>query len=83
MKTYLLIIIQENFVPSDALSQFYCQDFGIALDQLKPLIKLVDQDTNIYPIWLCPTRHVIKNDLQKFSMFRNVNVTDVDVGVYG
>jgi hypothetical protein len=42
----------------------------------------VDEETAIYPIWLCPTRHVVIKGMEHMSTFKKDDV-HVDIGIYG
>ena len=35
------------------------QDFGYNLTELKEGLEFVHKENDIYPLWLCPTRHVV------------------------
>ena len=35
------------------------KDFGYNLHELKEGLEFVDRETKIYPLWLCPTRHMV------------------------
>ena len=61
---------------------FVCQDFGFRLDQLKDALIFGDAETEIYPIWLCPTRHVVIKGMEHMSIFKKDDV-HVDIGIYG
>ena len=61
---------------------FVCQDFGFRLDQLKDALIFTDAETEIYPIWLCPTRHVVIKGMEHMSIFKKDDV-HVDIGIYG
>ncbi len=59
-----------------------CQDFGFRLDQLKEALIFCDKETEIYPIWLCPARHVVIPGMEHMSIFKKDDV-HVDIGIYG
>ena len=61
---------------------FVCQDFGFRLDQLKDALIFGDAETEIYPVWLCPTRHVVIKGMEHMSIFKKDDV-HVDIGIYG
>lgn len=58
------------------------QDFGFKLETLEEALLFTDDNTRVYPIWLCPTRHVVHKGLEKYSMF-HIQDVHVDVGIYG
>jgi hypothetical protein len=64
------------------LDTFVCQDFGVTIDKLEPMMAAVAEVTNVYPIWLCPTRHLIPEGLEHLAFFRREDL-HIDVGVYG
>ena len=52
------------------------------MSNLKEALIYTDEQTKVYPIWLCPTRHVIHPGCEEFSMFKKEHV-HVDIGIYG
>ena len=58
------------------------QDFGFEMSNLKEALIYTDEQTKVYPIWLCPTRHVIHKGCEEYSMFKKEHV-HVDIGIYG
>jgi hypothetical protein len=52
------------------------------MSNLKEALVYIDEQTKVYPIWLCPTRHVIHPGCEEFSMFKKEHV-HVDIGIYG
>eukprot|EP00095_Tigriopus_kingsejongensis_P006791 maker-scaffold608_size125128-snap-gene-0.16 protein:Tk06791 transcript:maker-scaffold608_size125128-snap-gene-0.16-mRNA-1 annotation:"delta -sterol reductase" len=81
-KFSLLKWLRKNLVPKEQNENFVCQDFGYELSALKASLKFVDEQTKVYPIWLCPTRHCIPEGLEYLSLFKRESV-HVDVGIYG
>ena len=81
-KFSLLKWLRKNLVPEEQNANFVCQDFGYELKQLKQSLIFVDKETKIYPLWLCPTRHVLPKEIEHLSLFRKEEV-HVDVGIYG
>jgi hypothetical protein len=49
---------------------------------LKEALEFCDVNAKVYPVWLCPTRHVVHKGLEKYSMF-HIDEIHVDVGLYG
>ena len=59
------------------------QDFGFELKDLKHALQFIHEQTEVYPIWLCPSRHCIRTpELEEFSGFKKEH-THIDIGVYG
>ena len=81
-KFSLLKLLRQKTVTEEQQNNFVCQDFGYTLDILKECLKFVDEKTKVYPIWLCPTRHIVPKELEHLSIFRKEDV-HVDVGIYG
>jgi len=81
-KFSLLKWIRTTLAPEDQRKNFVCQDFGYNLTELKEGLEFVHKENDIYPLWLCPTRHVVPKELQHLSLFRPEDV-HVDVGIYG
>ena len=78
----LIKMLKEKLTPPETLDNFVCQDFGIKIDDLGPLMDLVDKETKVYPLWLCPTRHVVPEGLDHLSFFKKEDL-HIDLGVYG
>ena len=78
----MIKLLKENFVPDGKINNFVCQDFGIRIEDLRPLMEVVDEETKVYPLWLCPTRHVVPEGLESLNFFRKDDL-HIDVGVYG
>ena len=81
-KHALIKWLKEKFVPDDVLDRFVCQDFGIKLEDLKEMVEIVHKETEVYPLWLCPTRHMIPEGLEDLAFFKREDI-HIDVGVYG
>ena len=81
-KHALIKWLKEKFVPPEVLDKFVCQDFGIKLEDLKEMVEEVDEVTQVYPLWLCPTRHMIPEGLEHLAFFKREDI-HIDVGVYG
>ena len=58
------------------------QDFGFNLNELKEGLEFTHKENEIYPLWLCPTRHCIPEGLEHMNLFNREDV-HVDVGIYG
>ncbi len=74
--------LKEKFVPPEVLDNFVCQDFGVEIEKLEPMMAKVDEECDVYPLWLCPTRHLVPEGLDHLSFFRREDL-HIDVGVYG
>lgn len=81
-KFSLLKWLRKNLVPKEQNENFVCQDFGYELEKLQDSLKFVDEQTKVYPIWLCPTRHCVPEGLEYLNLFKREAV-HVDVGIYG
>ncbi len=69
-------------VPPEVLDNFVCQDFGVKIENLEPVMAKVDEECDVYPLWLCPTRHLVPKGLEHLAFFRREDL-HIDVGVYG
>ena len=58
------------------------QDFGFRIRDLKEALQFCDVNAKVYPVWLCPTRHMVHKGLEQYSMF-HIDEVHVDVGLYG
>lgn len=81
-KFSLLKLMRQKLIPEEQNVNFMCQDFGIHLKDLKESLRFIHRTAQIYPVWLCPTRHCIHEGLEDLSAFAKEDV-HVDVGVYG
>ena len=81
-KFSLLKLMRQKLIPQEQNVNFVCQDFGFHLKDLKKALEYSHQIYEVYPIWLCPSRHCIKPGLEEFSIFRKEDV-HVDIGIYG
>ena len=81
-KFSLVKLLRQKFIPNEQNVNFVLQDFGFKLQDLKVALQYIHEQTEVYPIWLCPTRHVIHEGLEKYSIFRKEDC-HVDIGVYG
>ena len=64
--------------------EFFLQDYIYKLEKLKDALVHVDEQTEIYPIWLCPLRvgECFPEELQHLNTLAPKGVL-VDVGIYG
>ena len=74
--------MRQKLIPQEQNVNFVCQDFGFHLRDLKKALENSHQIYEVYPIWLCPSRHCIKPGLEEYSIFRKEDV-HVDIGIYG
>ena len=81
-KFSLLKLMRQKLIPQEQNVNFVCQDFGFHLKDLKKALEYSHQIYEVYPIWLCPSRHCIKPGLEEFSIFRKEDI-HVDIGIYG
>lgn len=81
-KFSLLKLMRQKLIPQDVNVNFVCQDFGFKLEDLKHSLAYIHEQTEIYPLWLCPTRHCVHKGMEEFSMFKG-DYVHVDIGVYG
>ena len=58
------------------------QDFGFKLEDLKGALEFIHKECEVYPIWLCPSRHIVPPGLEHLSIFK-IEHCHVDIGVYG
>ena len=82
-KFSLLKLMRQKLVPEQAnVDLDVLQDFGFKLQDLKHALQFLHEQTEVNPIWLCPTRHCIPEGLEEYSIFRREDV-HVDIGIYG
>merc|ERR1719273_2886588 len=81
-KFSLIKLMRQKLVPDEQNVNFVVQDFGFKLEDLKHALEFIHKETEVYPIWLCPTRHCIHPGLEEFSIFKKEDC-HVDIGVYG
>merc|ERR1712062_855938 len=63
-KFSLVKLLRQKFIPNEQNVNFVLQDFGFKLQDLKVALQYIHEQTEVYPIWLCPTRHVIHKGLE-------------------
>ena len=78
---YSLVVPQPE-VTQSYFNTFVLQDYILKLQDLKHALQYIDQQMNIYPIWLCPAKHAVRSGLEQVSPF-NPEEYHVDIGVYG
>lgn len=83
-KQSLLKWMRTNLVPADNNENFSytVQDYGYPLEILKPCLEFVDEQTKIYPLWLCPAGVRAPPELEHLSPLKNGSIY-IDVGIYG
>ena len=81
-KFSLIKLLRQKLIPEEQNVCFVCQDFGFNLKDLKKALQYSHEIYEVYPIWLCPTRHCIHKGLEEYSIFKREDV-HVDVGIYG
>jgi len=84
IKLSLLKILGQMMTPpeEERTEHLVVQDLIFNLDDLKEALTFIDQQTEIYPIWLCPARHKVWPGLEEMSPY-GPNDVHVDVGIYG
>ena len=82
-KQSLLKWMRNAFLPKDGENFTYAvQDFGYPLDILLPCLEFVDEQTKIYPLWLCPGSVRCPPELEHLTPIPSGEII-VDVGIYG
>ncbi|XP_040577304.2 LOW QUALITY PROTEIN: delta(24)-sterol reductase-like [Lepeophtheirus salmonis] len=81
-KFSFLKALKHRFNTPDQINNFVCQDFGFSLTQLKEALEFVDEQTKVYPIWLCPIKHIPPKHIEDMDHY-TIDTVHVDVGVYG
>jgi len=84
-KFSLIKFMRQKLLPQDFKdhNDMVLQDFGFELKDLKHALQFIHNQTEVYPIWLCPSRHCIRDPgLEEFSTFKKEAV-HIDIGVYG
>ena len=78
-------LLRQNLLPKGFKDHYnmVLQDFGFELKDLKHALEFVHAQTEVYPVWLCPSRHCIRDPgLEEFSTFKKESC-HIDIGVYG
>lgn len=81
-KFSLVKLLRQKLIPQEQNVDFVLQDFGFLLQDLKKALEYCHEIYEVYPIWLCPSRHIVHEGLEEFSIFRKEDC-HVDIGVYG
>ena len=81
-KFSMIKLMRQKLIPQEQNVNFVLQDFGFKLQDLKGALEIIHKETEVYPIWLCPSRHIIPPGLEEFSIFKKEDC-HVDIGVYG
>ena len=81
-KFSLVKLLRQKLLPKEQNVNFVCQDFGFKLQDLKHALQFIHDQTEVYPIWLCPTRHCLHPGTEEYSIFKKEDC-HVDIGVYG
>ena len=84
-KFSLVKLMRQKLLPQEFKDHkdMVLQDFGFELKDLKHALQFIHDQTEVYPIWLCPSRHCIRTpELEEFSGFKKEH-THIDIGVYG
>jgi len=63
-------------------TDFCLQDYGIEISKLESLIKFTIQETEVFPIWLCPARKISPKEIQHLTVCPS-DALYFDVGIYG
>ena len=69
-------------VNKEDMWNFLCQDFIYDIKDLKHALVYCNEETNVYPVWLCPSKSGVHPDLLYLSKFDEESM-GVDVGIYG
>ena len=69
-KFSLVKLLRQKLLPEEQNVNFVLQDLGFKLEDLKHALEFIHKETEVYPIWLCPTRHLIAPGLEEFSSFK-------------
>jgi len=81
-KFSMIKLMRQKLIPQEQNVNFVLQDFGFKLQDLKGALEIIHKEAEVYPIWLCPSRHIIPPGLEEFSIFKKEDC-HVDIGVYG
>ncbi len=81
-KFSLIKLLRQKLIPEEQNVNFVCQDFGFKMETLKKTLEFCHENYEVYPIWLCPTRHVVHEGLEELSIFKREHC-HVDIGLYG
>ena len=63
-------------------TNFILQDYGFRIDKLGEGINFCINESDVFPIWLCPARKLCPKEIQHLTDFTSGDLF-VDVGLYG
>ena len=63
-------------------SEFCLQDYGVEINKLESLIRFTIEETEVFPIWLCPARKICPKEIQHLTSCPS-DTLYFDVGIYG
>lgn len=58
------------------------QDYIVPINKVGSILSVAQEHLGVYPIWLCPVRHLKTKDQEQYSKW-NSNDILVDIGIYG
>lgn len=81
-KHSMLHRLRNAFCPPHRIQNFILQDFIMPFKSVRRCVELCDKEFNLYPVWLCPTRHLKPKRCEHHTVHAEEDVL-VDIGVYG
>jgi len=83
VKFALVKRMRQKLLPEEVNVNFVLQDYIIGLKHLKEALRLCHDKMEIYPIWLCPLRHINREGITEDLITFAPKDVRVDVGIYG
>jgi len=83
VKFSLVKLMRQKLLPEAVNVNFVLQDYIIGLPHLKEALHLCNDKMQIFPIWLCPLRHINKEGITQDHVTFNPDGVEVDIGIYG
>ena len=61
---------------------FLFKDYIVPIQSVERILKLSNEHIRVYPVWLCPVRHLKNKDQEQYSKWGKNDIL-VDIGIYG
>ena len=72
----------KKVIPSKRIQIFVLQDYIVPIGSVKTILDEAREHIRVYPIWLCPVRHLKAKDQEHYSKWGKDDIL-VDIGIYG
>ncbi|CAB4056696.1 DHCR24 [Lepeophtheirus salmonis] len=81
-KFSFLKALRQYFSCQSKVNTFICQDLGFRSTELVEALDFIDQTTKVYPLWICPIKHIPAKHVKDFDHLKSDSIV-VDIGIYG